>query len=79
MDHRTSYILRTAQKLALTKAPIMGYFDLYKDTCGTVDASPVGVSAILTQCALGSNDHKVIAYASRSLSAVETRYSQTEK
>ena len=75
-EHQTAF---EQLKLALTKAPVMGYFDLSKDTYVTVDASPVGVSAILTQCASGSNDHKVIAYASRSLSTVESRYSQTEK
>jgi len=75
-EHQTAF---EQLKLALTKAPVMGYFDLSKDTYVTVDASPVGVSAILTQCAPGSNDHKVIAYASRSLSTVESRYSQTEK
>ena len=57
----------------------MGYFDLSKDTYVTVDASPMGISAILTQCESGSDDHRVIAYASRSLSAAESRYSQTEK
>ena len=57
----------------------MEHFDLYKDTYVTVDASTVGLSAILTQCASGSSDHKVIAYASRSLSAVESCYYQTEK
>ena len=75
-EHQTAF---EHLKLALTKAPVMGYFDLYKDTYVTVDASPVGVSAILTQCASGSNDHKVSAYASCSLSAVESHYSQTEK
>ena len=76
IEHQTAF---EHLKLALTKAPVMGYFDLSKDTYVTVDASPVGVSAILSQCTSGSNDHKVIAYASRSLSAVESRYSQTEK
>lgn len=39
----------------------------------TVDASPVGLAGLLTQ------NGKIIAYASRSLTDVETRYSQTEK
>ena len=38
-----------------------------------VDASPVGLGALLTQ-----ND-RVVAYASKSLTAVEQRYSQTER
>ena len=66
-------------KQALVSAPVMGYFDTQKDTMLTVDASPVGVSAILAQSARDQSDYKVIAYASRSLSNVERRYSQTEK
>ena len=66
-------------KQALVSAPVMGYFDTKKHTMLTVDASPVGVSAILAQSARDQSDYKVIAYASRSLSNIERRYSQTEK
>ena len=53
----------TQLKDALIVAPVMAYFDLSKDTTVTVDASPVGISAILSQ---GSeSNYKVIAYASR--------------
>jgi hypothetical protein len=38
-----------------------------------VDASPVGLAALLTQ------EGKIIAYSSRALTDVESRYSQTEK
>lgn len=38
-----------------------------------MEASPVGLGAILTQ------EDKVVAYASRSLSVPESRYSQTER
>ena len=65
--------------IALSQAPVMGYFDVNRDTFVTVDASPVGISAILSQATPGSNDYTVIAYASRALSDVEKRYSQTEK
>lgn len=41
--------------------------------------SPFGLSAILFQKCPGQDDRKVVAYASRSLSDVESRYSQTEK
>ena len=41
------------------------------------DASPDGLDAVLTQ--LQGDVWRVIAYASRSLSDVERRYSQTEK
>ena len=51
----------------------MAYFDPNKDTVLIVDASPVGLAALLTQ------DNKISTYASRSLTDVETRYSQTEK
>ena len=36
-------------KQTLTSAPCMSYFDKRKDTYVTVDASPVGISAILAQ------------------------------
>lgn len=58
-------------KSELTADHVMAYCDPNKDT--VVDASPVGLAALLTQ------DNKIIAHASRSLTDVETRYSQTEK
>ena len=67
----------TELKDALIAAPMMGYFDISKSTTITVDASPVGISAILAQGT--DSDYKVIAYASRALTDVEKRYSQTEK
>jgi transposase InsO family protein len=51
----------------------MAYFDVSKEIELLVDASPVGLGAILTQ------EGKIIQYASKSLSDVEKRYSQTEK
>ena len=66
-------------KKLLTESPVMAYFDTEKETFLTVDASPVGVSAILSQSEKGSTDRKIIAYASRALSPVERRYSQTER
>ena len=57
IEHQTAF---EQLQLALTKAPVMGYFDLSTDTYVTLDASRVGVSAILLQCTSGSNDHKVI-------------------
>ena len=64
---------------ALSSAQCMAYFDTAKETYVTVDASPVGVSAILSQKTKDKNDEKVVAYASRALTDVEKRYSQTEK
>lgn len=56
----------------------MSYFYPGRETELIVDASPVGLGAILCQ-----KDEKgvtyMVAYASRSLSDVERRYSQTEK
>ena len=40
-------------------------------------ASPVGLGAIVIQEQAGNK--RVVAYASRSLTAVERRYSETEK
>jgi hypothetical protein len=45
-----------------------------------VDASPVGLGAVLSQKNPVETDIKqIIAYASRTLSDTETRYSQNEK
>ena len=60
-------------KCSLTSDDVMAYFDPRKKTVLIVDASPVGLGAILTQ------DGKVIAYASKALSSVEKRYPQIER
>lgn len=52
---------------------ITAYYNTTQDTHLLVDASPVGLGALLTQ------NHRVVAYASKSLTAVEQRYSQTER
>lgn len=57
----------------------MAYFDIHKETSLTVDASPVGLGAILTQNTPGKEDTRVIAYASRALTTTERKYSQLEK
>ena len=59
----------------------MSYFDKRKQTFVTVDASPVGISAILSQQPKHRyvNHQRIISYASRALSDVEKRYCQTEK
>ena len=51
----------------------MSYLDPRKQTENIVDASPVGVSGLLAQ------EGRVLSYASRALSDVESRYSQTER
>ena len=68
-----------ALKTALLKSPVMSYFDINKETMIHVDASPVGLSAILSQRNKGSTESHIIVYASKSLTATEKRYSQTVK
>lgn len=61
----------------LTKAPTLAYFDKSAHTQVIADASPVGLGAVLVQDQDGVK--RAVAYTSRALSAVERRYSQTEK
>ena len=62
-----------ALKDALTNTSTMTYFDPNVPSEVLADASPCGLGAILTQ------NGKVVSYASRALSEVEQRYSQTER
>ncbi|CAB3992860.1 Transposon Tf2-9 poly, partial [Paramuricea clavata] len=64
-------------KNLLTGNTVMAHHDPSAPTHLRVDASPVGLGAMLTQTQHGIT--KPIAYASRTLSNVERRYSQTEK
>ena len=57
----------------------MSYFDITKETQIVIDASPVGLSAILVQRDLKINKSQIVAYTSRLLTDMESRYSQTEK
>lgn len=58
----------------------LGYFDVDWHTEVTVDASPVGLAAIIAQVnPRDSKERKVITYASRLLSDTERRYAQVEK
>ena len=64
-------------KYLLTRAETLAYF---KNDCKTrivTDAGPTGIGAVLTQFQDGV--WRVISYASRNLTDVERRYSQTEK
>ena len=63
-------------KNELARAEILGYYDKDAETRVISDASPVGLGAILAQKQQG--EFRVIMYASRSLTEVERRYSQTE-
>lgn len=66
-------------KLMLTQSPVLDYFDSTKINEVYVDASPVGLSAILMQRSIKSQDRTIVTYASRALTPVEARYSQTER
>lgn len=62
-----------AVKAGLSESATNAYFDTTKPIELVVDASPVGLAALLVQRG------RVVTYASRALSNVETRYSQTER
>ena len=64
-------------KELITHADALAYFNVNSRTRIVADASPVGLGAVLTQ--LQGSEWRVIGYASRCLSDVERRYSQTEK
>jgi hypothetical protein len=64
-------------KEALANASTLAYFDVNAKTQVIADVSPVGLGAVLVQ--IQGEDYKIICYASRSLSNIKRRYSQTEK
>ena len=61
----------------LTNAETLGYFDQNAKTMVIADASLVGLGCVLVQQQKG--EQRIISYASRTLTDVEKRYSQTEK
>ena len=60
-------------KKAITAASVLRYFDPTKTTTVQVDASQVGLGAVLLQ------DCQLTAYASRALTSTEQQYAQIEK
>ena len=65
-------------KSNLGQAETLAYFDRNAEATKLItDASPVGLGAMLTQVQEGQE--RLIAYASRALTGVERRYSQTER
>ena len=65
-------------KEKLQESVHLSYFDRSKETQVYVDASPVGISAILTQ-SIKDQLAQVVQFASRALTPTEQRYSQTER
>ena len=64
-------------KRLITQAETLAYYKVGCKTRIVADASPVGLGAVLTQ--QQGETWRVISYASKSLTNVERRYSQTEK
>ena len=64
-------------KQSITSDQIMAYYDPKKETELLVDASPVGLGALLAQ--VDAKGQTIVAYASRSLTPTEQRYSQTKR
>ena len=64
-------------KNSLLDNATLAYYEVGAETEVIVDASPVGLGAILTQ--KKRDGHRAVTYISRSLSPVEQRYSQTER
>ena len=63
--------------MQIASAPVLAYFDKEAHTQIISDASPVRLGAMLVQGISG--EYRAVCYASRTLSPVERRYSQTEK
>ena len=63
--------------MQIASAPVLAYFDKEAHTQIIADASPVRLGAMLVQGISG--EYRAVCYASRTLSPVERRYSQTEK
>ena len=67
-------------KKVLCTHPVMSYFDVKKHAEISCHASPVGIRVILAQKSTKDSEHRhIVAYASKGLTPVEQRYSQTER
>ena len=75
LEHQRAF---DKMKKALTQTPVMAYFDTSKRTMVIVDGSLFGLGAILAQRERQGQQYNIIAYASRPLTPVERRYSQTD-
>ena len=66
-------------KKCLTSAPALAHYNPKLETEVYVDASPVGISAILMQKEANSEKPVNVHFASHALTATEQRYSQIER
>ena len=60
------------------QAPTMAYFDTAKRSLLIVDGSRLGICAIFAQQDKSTELYRIISYASRALSPIDSRYSQTD-
>lgn len=67
-----------AIKIILASDQVLAYFDTNANVILTVDASPSGLGAILSQVD-ASGVERPVSYASRTLNPAERRYSQIQK
>ena len=66
-------------KTFISKAPVLSYFHPAFETKIVADASKQGLGAVLLQKYRAKSVFQPVAFASRSLSNAEIRYSQTER
>ena len=76
LDHQHAF---ETLKEQLENTCLLNYFDPQLNTEVICDASPVGVGAVLAQYDQTTQEKKVVAYASRSLTPTEQRYGQIER
>ena len=65
-------------KKVLAQVLVISYFDAEKRSILIVDGSPHGISGILCQRESPQAPYKVVSFASRGLTPVDSRYSQTD-
>ena len=71
-DHLREESSQKLKQMA-SSTPVLGYYDLSRPLCLSIDASSKGLGAVLLR------DEKPLAYASRALTPTQQRYAQIEK
>lgn len=67
------------KKELIDNTNVLGYYDIKDETILYTDASPVGLGAVLVQRGRADGFHRIISYASKSLTSAERRYSQIQR